>query len=60
MPQVAIGGLPATVTYSGQAPGFPGLYQVNAQIPSGIAAGDQSLQLVVNGARSNLVKIGVR
>jgi uncharacterized protein (TIGR03437 family) len=60
LPQVTIGGLPATVTYSGQAPGFPGLYQVNAQIPSGISAGDQSLQLVVNGVRSNAVKIGIR
>jgi len=60
LPQVTIAGAPARVTYSGQAAGFPGLYQVNVQIPSGIPAGDQALQLVINGTPSNTVKIGVR
>jgi uncharacterized protein (TIGR03437 family) len=37
---VTIGGKPATVTFSGLTPGDPGLYQINAVVPSGIVTGD--------------------
>ncbi len=38
--KVTIGGLPATVSYAGAAPGaVAGLTQVNVQIPAGVAAG---------------------
>ena len=33
---VTIGGISATVAFAGLAPGFAGLYQVNAVVPSGI------------------------
>jgi len=39
-PSVTIGGVPASVSFSGLAPGFAGLYQVNAQVPAGAATGD--------------------
>jgi len=39
-PIVTIGGAPAQVQFSGIAPGFAGLYQVNVQIPAGIQTGD--------------------
>jgi len=38
---VMIGGQVASdVIYAGLTPGFPGLYQVNAVVPAGVATGD--------------------
>jgi uncharacterized protein (TIGR03437 family) len=37
---VTIGGEVATVNFSGLTPGNPGLYQINAVVPSGIVTGD--------------------
>jgi uncharacterized protein (TIGR03437 family) len=39
-PAVTIGGVATPVLFSGIAPGFAGLYQVNVQVPSGITPGD--------------------
>jgi uncharacterized protein (TIGR03437 family) len=40
VPSVTIGGVPISPSFSGLAPGFAGLYQVNAQVPAGAATGD--------------------
>ena len=37
---VTIGGVPATVSFAGLTPGDPGLYQINAVVPSGIVTGN--------------------
>lgn len=60
-PQVSIGGLHAQVTFSGFA-GFygGGLYQVNAQIPSGAPSGTQALTLTIGGVTSNAVKVAIQ
>ena len=34
-----------TITYSGLAPGFAGLYQINFTIPSGLVAGDAEIEI---------------
>jgi uncharacterized protein (TIGR03437 family) len=55
-PEVTVGGKPVEVTFSGLAPGFTGLYQVNVRIPAGIPPGAQSVVITSAGVRSNEVK----
>lgn len=57
---VTIGGQPATVQYAGLAPGFPGLYQVNVTVPSGVAAGNQPVIISVGGQNSNSATIPIK
>jgi uncharacterized protein (TIGR03437 family) len=45
----------ATVSYSGLAPGFAGLYQVNFQVPLTVAIGTISVSMSMNGVTSNTV-----
>lgn len=60
-PTVYIGGVPAIVSFSGLAPGFVGLYQVNAQIPAGVPAADAvSLVLSIGGVMSNSANIAIQ
>ena len=59
-PQVTIGGSTAEVLFSGLAPGFPGLYQVNARIPAGLQSGSLPLAVTADGIRSNEVQIQLR
>ncbi len=58
-PEVRIGPVSAPVTYSGLAPGFLGLYQVNVVVPQGVTSGAQTLTLVVNQASSNTVPVTI-
>jgi uncharacterized protein (TIGR03437 family) len=59
--QVTIGGVNATVSYTGLAPGFVGLYQVNVQIPAGAGSGNAiPVVLSINGAMSNMVTIAIQ
>jgi uncharacterized protein (TIGR03437 family) len=55
-----IAGTPAVVEFSGLAPGFVGLYQINLVIPAGAPAGNQELQLIINGIPSNTVLVPVQ
>jgi uncharacterized protein (TIGR03437 family) len=49
-----IGGQPATVQFAGAAPGYPGLYQVNLQVPSTILSGTRLVEVFVNGQPTQL------
>ncbi len=43
----------ANIQYAGMAPGLmAGVYQINIRIPTGVVAGDATVQLAVNGANS--------
>ena len=44
-----------TVTFSGLAPGFAGLYQINFTIPTGLVAGDASIE-VYSGVDSDTLE----
>jgi uncharacterized protein (TIGR03437 family) len=60
-PSVTIGGVTAKVQFSGLAPGFAGLYQVNVQVPDGVTPGDAvPLVLTIGGATSNTATIAVQ
>jgi uncharacterized protein (TIGR03437 family) len=60
-PTVEIGGLPASVSFSGLAPGYVGLYQVNARVPAGLAANNAvPVVLSIGGVASNTVTIAVQ
>jgi uncharacterized protein (TIGR03437 family) len=48
---ITVNGTAATVQFSGLAPGFAGLYQVNFQIPAGTPAGDnEGIQISMPGS----------
>ncbi len=59
-PQVFIGGIASQIQFSGLAPSFPGLNQVNARVPAGLKPGSQTLELVIGGVAANRVTIVVR
>jgi uncharacterized protein (TIGR03437 family) len=57
---VTIGNVQADVIFSGLAPGYVGLYQVNALVPAGVAAGSAvPVVISMGGASSNTVTIAV-
>jgi uncharacterized protein (TIGR03437 family) len=58
--QVSVASIPAQVTFAGLAPGFVGLYQVNAMVPPGAPSGVQNVQIFENGAISNTVTISIQ
>ena len=60
-PTVTIGGVPATVVpFSGLAPGFVGLYQVNVQIPDTAPSGAAiPIVLAIGGFTSNPATIAI-
>jgi uncharacterized protein (TIGR03437 family) len=57
---VTVGGVPATVSFSGLTPGLVGLYQVNFQVPAAAPAGNYvPMVLSIGGAISNGVTLAI-
>ncbi len=58
---VSIGGRDAPVEFYGLAPGFVGLYQVNARVPAGVTPGNAVPVVITQaGVSSNAATIAVR
>jgi uncharacterized protein (TIGR03437 family) len=56
-----VGGRLAQIQFFGDAPGYPGYYQVNFQVPANVAAGSAvPVRLTYLGRTSNQVTIGVQ
>jgi uncharacterized protein (TIGR03437 family) len=51
-PTVSIGGQQAAVSFSGLAPGFAGLYQINVTVPQNLTPGNQPLTVSIGGQTS--------
>jgi len=59
IPTVTIGGVNAPVSFSGLAPDFVGLNQVNVQIPGGLVSGNQPVIISSGGVSSASVLLPV-
>ncbi len=59
-PTVTIAGLPATVVFSGLAPGFVGLYQLNVVVPSLSPSGPADVVIQSGGQSSNAAVIQIQ
>ena len=49
-PTVSIGGRPCRLTYAGAAPGYPGLDQINCQLPADAAPNPAASVVIQSGA----------
>jgi uncharacterized protein (TIGR03437 family) len=57
---VKLGQQSATVLFSGLAPGFSALYQINATLPQGLAPGGQPITVTIGGITSKTSHIPVQ
>jgi uncharacterized protein (TIGR03437 family) len=60
MPTITIGGVSAHVEFSGLAPWFVGLWQVNVTVPADAPTGEQPLVLTTGGSRANPVTVFIK
>jgi uncharacterized protein (TIGR03437 family) len=58
LPEVTVGGIPATVSFSGLAPGLPGVWQINVLIPPESPVGN-AVPLTVNLAGRSISPITI-
>ena len=59
-PIVMIGGQQASVGFSGLAPGYAGLYQLNVTVPANISAGTQNVTVQINGVTSPVATLPIQ
>jgi uncharacterized protein (TIGR03437 family) len=56
---VLVGGEQCSVLFSGLAPGFVGLYQLNLTLPPDLPFGDLNIQISTPSATSAIAKLSV-
>jgi len=49
-PTVTVGAIPVTSLFSGMAPGFAGLYQIDFQVPNGVTGDDVPVTVSISGS----------
>ncbi len=59
-PTVTVGGVPAEILFSGLAPNFAGLFQVNFRVPGNVPVGIADVVIQVSGQSSRAVKMAVQ
>jgi uncharacterized protein (TIGR03437 family) len=59
-PVVMIGGQSADVSFSGLAPGFAGLYQINVTVPPNLTPGNNTLTVAIGGQTSKTTGISIQ
>ncbi len=59
-PTVTIGGQAASVSFSGLAPGFAGLYQLNVVAPANAPTGVQQIVVMIGGVSSPAANIAIQ
>jgi len=57
---MAIGGIKATVSFSGLAPGYAGLYQLNIQVPASASLSDLTPVTLTIGNASDTAYMAVQ
>ncbi len=60
MPTVTIGGITASVLFSGLSPGVSGEYQLDVQVPTGVASGDSVPVVVTMMGQSDTANISIQ
>jgi uncharacterized protein (TIGR03437 family) len=58
-PTVTVGGLTANVLFSGVAPGFAGLYQIDFQVPAGVAGDDVPVAVTVGNSPTDTRTVAI-
>jgi uncharacterized protein (TIGR03437 family) len=56
----AIGGVNAAVSFSGLAPGFAGLYQINVTVPAALSPGTYPITITIGSRTSEASTIAVQ
>ena len=59
-PTVTIGGIQSKVLYSGLAPGYPGEYQLDVQVPNGVTNSDDTPVVVTMAGNSDTATVSIQ
>lgn len=59
-PNVTVGGLSVTPLFSGMAPGFAGLYQIDFQVPQGVSGNDVVVAVSIAGSATDTRTMSIR
>ena len=58
-PAVTVGGIPVTVTFSGIAPGSPGLYYIKFQVPNDVIGDDVPVSVSIGDSPTDTRTISI-